>query len=137
MNCMNYFELNFFHWLDNAAKENVPTSLKAFSFNLFNYPYEPGLECKFGVELIGSGEFDEDDEDWACAEIWEPKKRELEIPVSYSTESWEECLNKVGNLVAEILESNSHLAKFLKQGCAVGIGFVDGSLKLLWNEERR
>ena len=72
------FETTFHNWLNKALSVNIPKSVKAFNFNLF----ETG--SNFGIELIGSSEFDADDSDWACQEVFEANPRNLEIPIVYS-----------------------------------------------------
>ena len=72
------FEREFENWLSTALQVPVPEEVKAFSFNLFEPAGEE--EVKFGIELIGAGNYDPDDSDWACDEVWEPKQRRLFIP---------------------------------------------------------
>ena len=123
------FETEFNTWLTNSLAENVPSSVQAFSFNLF----EPGPKdgVKFGIELIGADRFDKNDEDWACEEIWSPAQRQLFIPNEYSEDNWEECLKKLKALLIIYLETNSAGAARLKSVKGVGIGFVDGNLDLV------
>ena len=85
---------------------------------------------KFGVEIIGAVSFDETDEDWACDEIWEPKQRTLSIPIEYSGDDWEQCLEVVTQLIKTILESSEPSAMVLNSK-PIGIGFVDGDLTLI------
>ena len=124
------FEKVFETWLDESLSQEIPKSVVAFSFNL----YEPAFidDVKFGIELIGAEAFDEDDPDWACEEAWEPKARGIDIPVSYSGDSWEECLEKLKALVQKHLENNSSFVQVLKSKEGIGIGFVDGDLEILW-----
>jgi hypothetical protein len=124
------FEEEFQVWLEKALKCDLPNEIKAFSFNLF----EPALidGVKFGVEIIGAGEFDANDPDWACDEVWEPEQRKLNIPIEYSGDSWQMCLEKVTKLVADTLQKNVNLAAKLKESMGVGVGFVDGDLKIVW-----
>jgi len=124
------FEESFCAWLGESVSEPIPTSVKAFAFNLFEYPETPTV--KFGVELIGAGSFDLADPDWACDEVWEPSCRRLEIPTSFSSQAWEDCLDRVKGLVLGCLESQLH-GPLLKRGEAVGLGFVDGDLNLVWH----
>jgi hypothetical protein len=123
------FEESFRTWLSRACAEPIPPTVKAFSFNIFEYPETPTV--KFGVELIGASSFDSANPDWACDEVWEPSIRRLQIPTSFSSRAWEDCLARTEVLVHDCLESPP-LAQFLKQGEAVGIGFVDGGLSLIW-----
>lgn len=124
------FQEQFSAWLDNALRDGVPDSVKAFSFNLD----EPASinDVKFGVELIGASEFDEDDPDWACEEVWEPVQRRLNIPLSFSGESWEACMAAVRSLIQATLDADGAAAQVLKSRQAVAVGFVDGDLQVIW-----
>lgn len=124
------FEFHFKRWLEESLEPQIPETVKAFSFNLDESAYEDGYE--FGIELIGAERFDPNDENWACDEIWEPSQRKIFIPVSYSGQTWEECLTRMKKLVVKFLESGSPAAKKLKSSEGVGIGFVDGDLELVW-----
>ena len=122
------FEAQFTAWLTDSLSQSIPDFVRAFSFNL----YEPAMVdgVAFGIELIGSGEFDENDPDWPCDEVWEPETRGINIPVEYSGDIWEECLQKLKALVITKLDSPS-MAE-LKTAQGVGIGFVDGDLEVIW-----
>jgi hypothetical protein len=119
------FEQAFREWANRSLTEKIPAEVKAFSFNL----YETGVD--FGVELIGASHFDVSDSDWACDEVFEPSQRRLEIPLAFSGEKWEQCLDNMRKLVSSYLNSNEPGAKVLNQAQGVGIGFVDGELHLL------
>lgn len=124
------FEKHFESWLNESLAQEIPSSVNAFSFNL----YEPAFvdNVKFGIELIGAEAFDEDDPDWACEEIWEPKTRGIDIPISYSGDTWEACLEKLKTLVTKHLGTDSPFIQVLKSKQGVGIGFVDGDLEIIW-----
>lgn len=119
------FEQKFREWANRSLAEEIPSKVKAFSFNL----YETGAE--FAVELIGAGSFDADDSDWACDEVFEPIQRQLPIPVAFSGREWEQCLQSMRKLVSVYLDSNEPGAKVLRKAQGVGIGFVDGDMHLL------
>ncbi len=123
------FEFDFRQWLAEGFRQPIPASVKAFSFNLFEYPETP--TCKFGIEIIGTSRFDENDSDWASEEIWEPSARAIEIPKSYSGLDWEECLGKAKDLITICLNTIPE-GDVLKSRLAVGVGFVDGGLEVIW-----
>lgn len=124
------FQQKFHEWLVDALPENVPEGVVAFSFNL----YEPALVdgVKFGVEVVGTSEFDPEDEDWACEEVWEPQERQLFIPVEFSGTDWTTCQARVEELLLQLLQSEHRLSSVLKSTCGIGVGFVDGSLDIVW-----
>ncbi len=123
------FEEKFTEWLNDCLSQPIPASVKAFSLNLFEPAGIDGV--KFGIELIGAGEFDEDDSDWACDEVWEPEERQISIPLSFSGSNWEQCLSNIRELAAGYLSSGAAADK-LKSKLGVGLGFVDGDLEVLW-----
>ncbi len=124
------FEQSFTSWLNKSLAQNVPDSVKAFCFNLYESAFVD--EAKFGVELIGAGKFDRDDPDWPCYEVWEPETRGINIPISYSGDEWELCLQRIKTLVLKQLETETSTIRKLKSTRAVGIGFVDGDLEIIW-----
>ncbi len=87
------FDQQFENWVKKSLNSELPNNIKAFSFNL----YEPALVegVKFGIELIGAGAFDLENPDWACEEVWKPENRQLFIPIKYSGDTWELCLEKM------------------------------------------
>ena len=69
------FEEKFNYWIDNVnLTENPPSDIIAYWFGL--------LETTVGYEiyLIGSKQYDKNDDDWACFNDFEPKEKYLEIP---------------------------------------------------------
>jgi len=124
------FETTFTSYLNDAFRDFSTSEIQGFCFNLF----EPAgnKRIKFGLEIIGSSQFDFDDKNWPCEECWEPEQRQLMIPVSWSGEEWEECLLKVKNLIINRLNSKSYFVKDLKSAQGIGVGFVDGELEVLW-----
>jgi hypothetical protein len=124
------FEQQFAAWLNDGLAGDTPDNVKAFSFNL----YEPaGIpDVKFGVEIVGAGSFDAEDPDWPCDEVWEPQPRGIPIPVAYSGDTWEECLQRIRTLVVQTLGGQSPAVQQLKSSQGVGIGFVDGDLEVIW-----
>lgn len=119
------FKSQFLVWLNQGLSENIPNEVVALSFNLFQPAGKTGI--KFGIEIIGAASFDEYDEDWACDEIWQPQQRYLSIPIEYSSEDWEQCLEVMIQLIKTISESNEPCAKVLNSK-PIGIGFVGGDL---------
>lgn len=124
------FEDIFLAWLDESLAEPIPASVVAFSFNLFQPAFVENV--KFGIELIGAGNFDENDPDWPCDEVWEASVRGINVPVEFSGEDWEECLSIMKRLVLQYVESNSPAGRRLLDSSGIAIGFVDGDLEVIW-----
>lgn len=123
------FDDSFKAWLTSSLNTGVPEPVRAFAFNLCELQ---DSNSPFGVELIGSSDFDFEDSDWACDEVWAATPRMLEIPVAFSSSSWETCLAAVKRLVRAALDGDS-AGKILKTSEGVAVGFIDGDLDLLWH----
>jgi hypothetical protein len=124
------FQTQFREWLTTAMSAEIPENVVAFHLNL--YHYNGNQDIYFGIDLVGTGSFDAADEDWACDEVWTPEERILYIPVEASSTDWETCLSRMKSLVENYLNTEQSAAEKLKSGAAVGIGFVDGDLELVW-----
>lgn len=126
---MARFEEDFEHWLSSCLSGGHPSEVVAFTFNLFEQAAEGSM---FGIELVGTSEFDPADSDWACSEVWEPSHgRNIGIPVSFCTGDWRLCLSEMTRLIVAISTTNARLGFILKSVEGVGIGFVDGDLSLI------
>jgi len=124
------FEQHFASWLDESLGQDIPDTVEAFCFNLWEPAGQPGVE--FAIELIGTGACDEDDPDWPCDEVWEPVPRTILIPIDYSGDEWQSCRHKLKALVLKHLETESPAIQKLKSSQGIGIGFVDGDLEVIW-----
>ncbi|MFI4853005.1 MAG: hypothetical protein ACIAZJ_28155 [Gimesia chilikensis] len=124
------FNEDFNNWLTTALAEDIPDDVAAFHFNLYESAGDE--EIRFGIDLVGAGCFDPEDDDWACDEVWTPEQRMLYIPLEASGTEWEACLSRIKSLIQNYLNREQGPAEKLKSGTAVGIGFVDGDIELAW-----
>ena len=122
------FSTTFSDWLDRALPATQPPTVKAFSFNLTNV-----YGKEYAVEVVGASRFDESNPDWACDEVWSPTPRQIDIPSGALGTEWEDVLPAASKLVLEYLASGAR-KDVLKSSEAVGIGFVDGDLHILWRK---
>lgn len=122
------FDDDFKAWLTSSTSAGVPASVRAFSFNLYELQKDGSA---FGVELIGSSDFDTEGSDWACDEVWAATPRMLAIPVAFSSHSWEACLEAMKRMVIAAVDENN-TCKVLKTREGIAVGFVDGDLELVW-----
>jgi hypothetical protein len=129
------FEDQFSQWIDESLAGDIPESVKAFCFNLFEPAEIPGV--KFGVELIGADRFDEGDPNWPCYEVWEPEPRWIPIPETYSGAAWEAALEKIRALLVAKLSTASASVERLKASEGVAVGFIDGDLDVIWKPDGR
>ena len=116
------FESTFYKWINDSLSKKLPEDIEGFSFNLIENSGD------FSVELVGTSSFDEDDQDWACDEIFEPNRRAISIPEKYSELQWESCLDNMQTLLINYIKSNEKGALVLQRAQGIGIGFVDGDL---------
>jgi shikimate kinase len=123
------FEDSFEAWLTSSTNTAVPASVRAFSFNLCEFEDN---SSPFGVELIGSPDFDMEDNDWACDEAWEATPRMLRIPVAFSSSSWETCLAAMKRLIVAAIDDDG-AGQVLKTREGIAVGFIDGDLDVVWH----
>jgi len=114
------------NWIDDILNTDIPDNVVAFCFNL----YDDGCG-EWSMELIGSSRFDLKDEDWPCDEIthFDSRKNLYKWEMECS---WEEALAYIVNGLKEYL-ANGKYADVLKSRSGVGVGFVDGSLEILYS----
>jgi hypothetical protein len=117
-------QTDFNSWLDQIFNEidQIPV---AWNFNL----YEP-----FCVELVGTKSYNKKDEDWVCDEIY--ASRESHSNFKLSSDNWEETLHLTIDLIKNYLELGNYKEKLL-ESYAVGCGFIDGDLKVLYENPNK
>lgn len=102
--------------LSIEAEQSIPSDIVALNFGL----YEP-----FGIELIGSRHYDENDDDWACNEDYVPNTRGISLNISDDTE-WQTVLDNTSKIIKDLMNKNPTLK--LWQVDHITIGFSDGDL---------
>lgn len=114
-------------WLDAVLSGPIPEGVAAYCVNL--YETSTGYE----LELVGASEFDPEDSDWACSELFTSRDRNRFV-ISRATAGgdWAAALGYVQSAVVAYLAADRAGAKVLKSTQAVGVGFVDGDLTVMW-----
>ncbi len=112
-----------FKWLDNVLKAALPNEVKAIHFNLYE-----DTDHQWSIELTGTSMFDENDEDWACCEVFSTRDNPF---VTVRESGWKEIEKLFTDWVNDYLATGTYSDR-LKQYQAVGIGFVDGDLQILY-----
>ena len=110
---------DFFEWLDLILKNELNSEIKAINFNLYE-----DTDNKWSVELVGTSSFDKDNDDWACDEVFTTRDQPFVIECE---SDWKLVETFFIGLVNEYLSSGK-----LKEYQAIGIGFVDGDLHILY-----
>jgi hypothetical protein len=117
------FQTSFAAWADSIMDEAPKDGVAAYAFNLA----EP-----WSIELVGCGSFDEDDPDWACDEVYRPEVDGFPLPEDQFGTTWEQVLATAREMVVSYLGGSSFGASRLRAAKAVGIGFVDGDMDIVW-----
>ena len=110
---------DFFEWLDLILKNELNSEIKAINFNLYE-----DTDNKWSVELVGTFSFDKDNDDWTCDEVFTTRDQPFVIECE---SDWKLVETFFIGLVNEYLSSGK-----LKEYQAIGIGFVDGDLHILY-----
>ena len=119
----------FSNWLDKHLAKNFPDGVIAINFNLYE-----GVDQTYDVEIVGCGSFDENDEDWACDVVFTTGDDLFYIAKTDDVAKWEQALLFVAALVKKYLVEGTYADK-LKRYKAVGAGFVDGNIEILYRAE--
>ncbi|MBR1864776.1 MAG: hypothetical protein IJ806_11905 [Ruminococcus sp.] len=119
-----YEELS--QWLDRVLEGGLPENAAAVNLNI----YEEG-DGGWSVQLIASDRYDGEDDSWACFEVFTTGEDLYCWEKDYP---WEEAEEDLLEWAGRYLEEGQY-ADILKKLKAVGAGFVDGDLHILYEKE--
>ncbi|MDE6470343.1 MAG: hypothetical protein K2L19_04915 [Eubacterium sp.] len=112
-------------WLNNILANPLSADIKAICFNL----YDDG-DNKWSIEFVGTSYFDENNTDWACNEVFTTRDNPFVLIREYS---WKDAENLFTEMVSKYLKDGKYANK-LKAYTAIGIGFVDGDLNIIYKK---
>lgn len=112
-----------FEWLDSQFKKGIPSDVKALYLNLVESVGD------VDIELFGIGDFDPNDEDWACDDNYQGNSLEL-LDVMGNPDDWEKVLIEVSSLVSDYIASNEGKVASISR---IGVGFGDSEIELVKN----
>lgn len=117
-------EENISCWLRGIVEsETIPADIKGINFGLFEQ--EGGGYCLY---MIGSKEYDPDDDDWACDEDYQPVNKYFPLSAdSVSAMNWQDALNHVFAALKNIFTNDPAIINFFGDR-AITTGFDDGDL---------
>ena len=121
----NSEENEFFNWLDEVLNKQLPNDIKAINFNLYE-----DEDNKWSVELVGTSVFDENNSDWACCEVYTTRNNPY---VLIKESDWKAIENLFISYLNRYLDTGKY-SNVLKKYSAVGIGFVDGDLHIVFKQ---
>jgi len=102
-------------------KKKPSESIVAYNIGLFE------SEDGYMAYLIGSQEYDESNDDWACNEDFVPRKKYFNLPNS-KDKKWEIILEEVKVFMKEFMKSDSAKESFFSYATAITVGFDEGDL---------
>ncbi len=125
------FKLKLFAWLDEALKNVMPENAVALCFNIYECE-----NCDWRLELIAADNYDKNNDDWACSEVFDFGTHDkpfvwAELPRS----TFEFVKYKVVLALNEYLKNGKYANVFESKKC-VAVGFVDGDLTVIHTKKQ-
>lgn len=125
---MDKGEMDMRHWLDQVLKKGLPGQAVEILFNL----YEDGKDW-WSLELAGTGSFDPENPDWGCEEVFATR----ENPYQWVQRApWQKILRETEEAPREYLRTGGYVDT-LKAYQGVGVGFVEGDIKILYQKAEK
>lgn len=114
----------FAEWLDATLSHNIPKGVVAFNFNIYE-----DADFQWSVELVGTSKSDDEDADWACYdELFNNREQPF---VWHEVTGWPRIQKEVEDVILIYL-AEGHYRNKLLAGRAVGAGFVEGDVYILY-----
>lgn len=113
-------------WLNLLnSQETIPPEIIALNFGLFE------TQTGYGIYLIGSTEYDEDDSDWACLPCdFEAKNYQLTLENTKNND-WESFQNLVIDTLNTYLKNPTFSQRMFAKISHITTGFDDGDLEVI------
>jgi len=123
MGCSVYDD--FVDWLERVGKSRPkPQGIAAYNFGIFE------SESGYVVYLVGSKEYDPEDDDWACNEDYLPREKYFGLPKSFTgRRRWPGVQREVARLVSQFIKSPAFEKSLLARASAITVGFDDSELQ--------
>ena len=133
--CIKKVENDFHSWLEKVLSIDLPKETIGYAINLYE-----SSDC-YEAELVCTPDFDPEDEDWACDDIFMSDKYKFPFdvifkewePSSEELGAWEEMLEGIVISLKRYISGNTSGAEILMAAKGVGIGFHDASIVLVVN----
>jgi len=112
------------NWIKNIERIDgiPPKEVLGFNFGIFE------TETGYSMYLVGSFEYDENDDDWASVEPPKGQHRYLTISLEKEPDSWESVLKYCANILRELENEGKLNIPMLENAVAVTTGFDEGEL---------
>ena len=110
-------------WINRIDdKEVISKSVKAFNFGIIE------TEDDYQTYLVGTNNYDTENDDWACEEDFTPKEKYLSLGVDSKKWKWKEIQSIVKNGIEEFIETRISPLTFVHKAEYLTTGFDDGEL---------
>ena len=126
VNCIRItLKLFYLHSCFFYSNEHFSDNIVAINFNLYEDEND-----KWSIELVGTSSFDENDDDWACDEVFTTRDNPYVLEMKSDWKSIQGIfIDKINN----DLDKGKYAEK-LKHYKAVAIGCVDGDLSIIYKK---
>ena len=112
------------NWLNNIQKIDGIPPIEVIAFNFGIYESEAGYKIYF----VGSFEYDENDDDWACIKMPTESHRYFDLPKELQIKDSDEILTVCAKSLTELEKEGNLKIDLLKNAIAITIGFDEGEL---------
>lgn len=110
-------------WINRIDdKEFIPKSVKAFNFGIIK------SENDYQTYIVGTNNYDTENDDWACEEDFTPKEKYLSLGAGSEKWNWQEIQSIVKNGIEEFIETRISPLTFVHKAEYLTTGFDDGEL---------
>jgi hypothetical protein len=110
-------------WINRIDdKEQIPKSIKAFNFGIIE------TENDYQTYLVGTNNYDSENDDWACEEDFTPNERYLSLGIDSKKWNWNEIQSIVKTGIEQFIETRISPLTFVHKAEYLTVGFDDGEL---------
>lgn len=123
----------FYSWIRKSLLREIPPETVGIHFNFYEAEDSVHIQL-FGMSSYQCGE-DPVRDYWPGEETFSTEEDIFEYPIGELGGSWEYWLESLLVLLKEFIELDNKMSPLLKQYRAVGAGFVDGDMHLIWQKQ--
>lgn len=113
------------NWIDSVLSENDFIGIKSINFNLYEG------EGTFHLQIIGSKKTPNEDEEWYCDNDFTTGENVFIINRSITGEEWKKGLEYFTKKIKQYIQNGKYKNKLTSMK-AIGIGFVDGDIEIIY-----
>ena len=118
---------DFAKWLDSVLERCLQVDAVALNFNIYEEE-----DSEWSIQLVATASYTEENDDWACDEVY---SSEEDLYYWKNEADWTEVYEQVVDFVNEYFEKGKYIEE-LKRYEAIGIGFVDGDIGVVFQKNQ-